>query len=171
MSIICSNCQHEEVEGAFFCSECATKLVSSDGKSTATINKSDLNIQTPPATTAGTPLGTDVGNSLVNLHIMKNDQILPLIGQKIFSVGRVSEGQSILPDIDLTPYDAFSQGVSRLHATIEIKDQLAIITDLGSSNGTWLNKSKIPAHENLVISHGDIITFGKLKIQALIRKP
>jgi len=170
MSIVCPNCHHEELDGAFFCSECATKLVSGDGLSTATIKRSDANVMNaesnPPA-----PTGSPVANSLINLHIMRSGQILPMVGQDSFSVGRVSEGQSILPDIDLTPFEAYSQGVSRLHATIQINKNDIFITDLGSSNGTWVNKNKLSPHENVPISHGDILVLGKLKIQALIRKP
>ena len=41
-------------------------------------------------------------------------QLIPLEGQSDYTIGRVSDGQSILPDIDLAPFDGYSQGVSRL---------------------------------------------------------
>ena len=106
----------------------------------------------------------------VSLHIVRTGQILPLIGRQEFTIGRVSQGQSILPDIDLTPYEAYSQGVSRLHATIRIEDKEISIEDLGSSNGTRVNNKKIDPHQHHPIAHGDVITLGRFKIQTLIQQ-
>jgi pSer/pThr/pTyr-binding forkhead associated (FHA) protein len=117
----------------------------------------------PPAPSVAT-------DAHLSLHIVRTGQILPLMGREEFIIGRVSEGQSVLPDIDLTPYDAYSQGVSRLHAMIQIaKDQVSI-SDLGSSNGTRINKTKLTANRSYSLNHGDVISLGKFKIQALIRQ-
>jgi len=78
------------------------------------------------------------------------------------------EGQPILPDVDLSPFDAFSLGVSRLHAAIRIVNREVVVTDLGSSNGTRVNGQKIVPHVDYPINHGDIIAVGKLKIQVII---
>ena len=85
-------------------------------------------------------------------------------------LGRISQGQSILPDIDLSPYNAYAQGVSRLHATLKFLQGDLFIEDLGSSNGTRINNNKIPPHKNQLIHHGDVIALGRFKIQALIRQ-
>ena len=47
MSIICPNCNFEEPEGAIFCSECGTKLIKSDGLSTASIRATDAKLADP----------------------------------------------------------------------------------------------------------------------------
>jgi len=106
----------------------------------------------------------------ISLHIVRTGQILPLIGRDEFTIGRVSEGQSILPDIDLTPFEAYSQGVSRLHATIKINNDKVSISDLGSSNGTRINQTKLSPNKEYKLNHGDVISLGKFKIQALIRQ-
>lgn len=41
------------------------------------------------------------------------------------------------------------EGISRLHAQIEVVEGKAIITDLGSRNGTWVNDEKITAPAEL----------------------
>ncbi|MDH5606255.1 MAG: FHA domain-containing protein [Anaerolineae bacterium] len=170
MTIICPSCQHQEYEGALFCSECGTKLISDDGLATASIRPTDASITEPssihqPAETPLPALGAKV-----SLHIVQTGQISPLIGKDEFTIGRMSEGQSILPDIDLSPYDAYTHGVSRLHATIKVEDDSVLITDLGSSNGTRINKTKIAAHQDHPVSHGDVIALGRFKIQVLIRQ-
>jgi pSer/pThr/pTyr-binding forkhead associated (FHA) protein len=169
MSIICPNCRHEEIEGAFFCSECATMLITNDGLSTVTIKEEDDHSVNAPTNEINASF-PPTEHTLVNLYIVKSDQMLPLVGQNNFSIGRVSKGQSIIPDIDLTPFKAFSQGVSRLHAIIQIKNNQVSIRDLRSSNGTLVNKKKMPTQNFVPIKNGDIIMLGKFKIQAIIKQ-
>jgi len=169
MSVVCPNCTNEEPEGAIFCSECGTKLITNDGLSTARIQTTNTRLMSSePAPKQAAPI--PVSEAQVNLHIIRTGQILPLIGREEFTLGRISQGQSILPDIDLSPYDAYSQGVSRLHATLKIREGYLYIEDLGSSNGTRVNNVKIPAHNDHLVHHGDVVSLGRFKIQALIRQ-
>jgi pSer/pThr/pTyr-binding forkhead associated (FHA) protein len=94
---------------------------------------------------------------------------LPLAGQDEVTLGRVSEGQPVVPDIDLTPYKAYEDGVSRMHASIRIIEDQVLITDLGSANGTRVNGMQITSHIPYPVKHGDILTLGKFKIQILLR--
>jgi pSer/pThr/pTyr-binding forkhead associated (FHA) protein len=109
-------------------------------------------------------------DSVISLHLVENGQILHLAGRSEFTLGRISEGQPILPDVDLSPYEAYAQGVSRLHVALKIVNNGIVITDLGSSNGTRVNGQKIVPHVDYPLNHGDIIALGKLKIQVLIHK-
>jgi pSer/pThr/pTyr-binding forkhead associated (FHA) protein len=169
MSIVCPNCQQEEPDGAMFCSECSTKLITSGGLSTATIRTTDSRI-TQPGSAPSPPPPEKVGEGQVSLHIVRTGQILPLVGREEFTLGRISQGQSILPDIDLSPYNAYAQGVSRLHATLKLLKGELFIQDLGSSNGTRINNTKIQAHQDHRVQHGDVIALGRFKVQALIRQ-
>lgn len=94
---------------------------------------------------------------------------MPIIGQSEFTLGRVNEGQPIVPDIDLTPYKAYESGVSRMHASIKVEEDQVSITDLGSANGTRINGRQITAQIPYPIKHGDILTLGKFKIQILMQ--
>ena len=169
MSIICSNCNHQEPEGAIFCSDCGTKLIGEDGLSTARIQATEAIFTTSePAQKPAAPI--PVSGAQINLHIIRTGQIIPLEGRADYTIGRVSDGQSILPDVDLSPFDAYTQGVSRLHATFRIRENGYYIEDLGSSNGTRINNNKIPPLVEQTIQHGDVISLGRFKIQALIRQ-
>lgn len=168
---VCPNCHHQEIEGALFCSECGTKLVEQSGLSTAAIPASDPRVIEARESAVPKPSTPEVtGEAFASLHIVATGQILPLVGRDEFTIGRVSEGQSILPDIDLTPYEAYSQGVSRLHATLKIRGEDLLIIDLGSSNGTRINNNKVAPHEEKEVLHGDVIALGQFKIQALKRQ-
>jgi hypothetical protein len=105
------------------------------------------------------------------IHLTDSGQILPLSDRKEFTLGRISESQPIMPDIDLTPYQAYACGVSRLHAVLRSEGEQVFVMDLGSSNGTYLNGVRLQPNTNQVLNHGDILSLGKLKIQVLLKNP
>ena len=169
--IICPNCHHNEAEGAIFCSECGSLLEGSPGLATLHIQRSASSklqeVLTPPPPRPAVPINPETA---VSLSIVDSGQIIPLEDRDSFSVGRSAPGQPILPDIDLSPYHAYENGVSRLHASIQIMEKQILITDLGSVNGSRVNGQKIPAHKPFSLSHGDIITLVKLKMQILVHR-
>lgn len=171
--ILCPNCHHEEMPGSLFCSECGAQLVVTEVPTTQHIqrNPSDVLAVQPPVQTPlnGTATVPTV-DAVVSLHIVDSGQVINLAGQTEFTIGRTAEGQPILPDVDLSPYEAYSKGVSRLHAALKIHNQRIVITDLGSANGTRVNGQKIVPHVDYPLNHGDMIALGKFTIQILIRK-
>lgn len=170
MNIVCPNCHHQEPAGALFCTECGTKLISEGGISTASIRPTDSQITNAAQATQPETAPAPITEAQVSLHVIRTGQILPLVGREEFTIGRISEGQSILPDIDLTPYDAYSQGVSRLHTTIKLIGEEVFVEDLGSSNGTRVNNQRLQPHQNHPVNHGDVVSLGRFKIQVLIRQ-
>jgi hypothetical protein len=171
--ITCPSCHHQEMNGALFCTECGARLVVTEAPTTHTIEKNQtglLMFQTRQAAPPSPPGTASTAEATVSLHLIESGMILHLTGQSEFTLGRVAEGQPILPDIDLSPYEAYSQGVSRLHASLKMNNQRVFITDLGSSNGTRVNGQKIMANTDYPLNHGDVISLGKFKIQVLIRK-
>jgi hypothetical protein len=170
--ILCPNCLHKEMVGAMFCSECGAQLIFPTGvptgvirSTTAVLQPAGTNLPPPPPTVGLT------GTSSLNLNLVSTGDILPVNMQGEVTIGRVSEGQPVIPDIDLSPYKAYESGVSRMHASLRLLDNQVLITDLGSANGTRINGRQISAHIPYPIKHGDILTLGKFKIQILFRKP
>jgi hypothetical protein len=172
--ILCPNCQHQELPGALFCSECGARLISTDHLTTQQIQKTPsdrLEIPPPPIpkeVEATIPAGEV--DSILSLHLVDSGQVLHLAGRSEFTLGRVAEGQPILPDVDLSPYEAYAMGVSRLHVALKVTLSGVVITDLGSSNGTRVNGQKIVPHVDYPINHGDVVAVGKLKIQILVHQ-
>lgn len=169
--IVCPNCQNKEITGALFCSECGTQLVPSDGPMTHAISHEPTNLLVEEQARIHVfPTPPPLTGSILSLHILDAGQILPLTGREEYTLGRAAEGQTVLPDIDLSTYRAYEKGVSRLHACIKLSGQHVTVTDLGSVNGTRLNGKKIPQNQTQTLNHGDILSLGKLKVQVLIRR-
>ena len=103
-----------------------------------------------------------------SLHLIDSGHILPLGDKSEFTLGRVSENQPIMPDIDLTPYQAYGNGVSRIHAVIKRIDKRVSVIDLGSSNGTYVNNERLTPNVETPIGHNSMLSLGKLKIQILL---
>jgi pSer/pThr/pTyr-binding forkhead associated (FHA) protein len=175
--ILCPNCHHQELPGALFCSECGAQLVSVDALTTQNLNQVHSDILNPNIFNTISETEQEIPesvsgdfDSVVSLHLVEAARTIHLSGRPEYSVGRVAEGQPILPDIDLSEFEAYAQGVSRLHASIKIGLQRVSIMDLGSSNGTRVNGQKIVPHVDYPLKHGDIIALGKLKVQLVIHK-
>lgn len=167
--IICHQCQKSQPEGAIFCSECGVKLLDIYGVTTQNItpppHKREMaSIPTMELTAEGRV------ESRVMLQIVKTGDKIPLVGQDDFTIGRMSEGQSIVPDIDLSAYSAYQEGVSRIHASIKISSNGVSLIDLSSVNGTSLNDAKVPPNVYQSLNDGDVITLGRLKVQLIIRE-
>jgi hypothetical protein len=163
--IICPNCQHKEMSGAIYCSKCGAQLIDM----TMTTHKIHTAETRQEAEATGTQPPPPVRlQSWISLHMMESGQILPLADRTEFSLGRSAEGQPIVPDVDLSPFNAYASGVSRLHAVLKLIKNKIIIMDLGSSNGTYLNGTRLAPYIETPVVHGDILYLGKLKIQLLI---
>jgi FHA domain len=165
--IICSNCQHANVSGTLFCVECGAQLDGVETLTTQAITQDQINEELKKKQRPEPP--SSPINSWISLHLMDSGKILPLASRNEFTLGRLSEGQPIMPDIDLTPYQAYASGVSRLHVVIKRESNRVVIMDLGSSNGTYLNGRRLNPHVEETLNHGDVVALGKLKIQVLLR--
>jgi len=169
--IICNNCGHQNLPGTIFCVECGTQLDGSKSMTTGSIPTDQLvkNLKEDTSTPTLSPPSPPT-DSWLSLHFMDGGKVLPLASNRNeFTMGRLSEGQPIMPDVDLMPYQAYTAGVSRLHAVIKRINNKVLIMDLGSSNGTYVNGRRISPHAEEAIIHGDIVALGKMKIQILIR--
>lgn len=167
--IICSNCKHANMTGAMFCAECGAQLIGRDTLITQTIASDNLGkMSKRESGELSHPIEGE--DAWANLHLLDTGQVLPLSSRNEFTMGRISEGQPIMPDIDLSPYQAYAAGVSRLHAVIKLIGSSIIFMDLGSANGTFLNGNRLAPNEEHPLKHGDIISLGKMRMQVLIEK-
>jgi pSer/pThr/pTyr-binding forkhead associated (FHA) protein len=118
----------------------------------------DINImldKVPPGT-----LGLFIINYGDLVSIEKADRVI---------LGRQTEDAGTSVSIDLAPYGGAQSGVSRRHAAILIYQDMHLLQDLGSTNGTWLNAVRLPPHSSHMLKSGDMIQLGHIRIQAVFR--
>jgi len=97
---------------------------------------------------------------LVVSHGETSGRIFELLRGKNL-VGRWDPEQGCFPEVDLENHDPDTK-VSRRHALIERNDDLITIEDLGSLNGTYVNRaSRLAAGVQCPLKHGDEIIVGK----------
>jgi hypothetical protein len=169
--IQCANCHHQEIAGSLFCSECGSQLIFIGNSETLiTRNNSTENDHEGLNSTNKLIIETNNGENRItffSLNILEYDKKLDLPDNTECTLGRITEGQPILPDIDLSEFDAHERGVSRLHAVLKVINHKLFVNDLESSNGTRVNGQKIVPYTDIQLNHGDILSLGKLKIQVL----
>lgn len=169
--ITCPNCGNQELPGALICKECGVQLITTSRDPTLAIPggiTDQFHVQFSEDDAQITPPTPE--DASLSLFLIDFGEVIPLEGLTEYTLGRSSEDQPILPDIDLAPFHAYENGVSRLHASIKISTPHAFLTDFGSANGTQLNGQKISPNKPYPITHGDILTLGEMKIQVLVNR-
>jgi len=86
-----------------------------------------------------------------------------------YKVGRFELGTKSFNEIDLTPYGALDRGVSRIHAEFHVEGDSLYITDLGSTNGTFVSSKQLTPNHAQVLRKGDELLLGRLPVQVLFR--
>jgi hypothetical protein len=94
--------------------------------------------------------------------------ILPQHAQIL--IGRAGTSGLRQPHVDLTPYHAVNYGVSRLHASLDIRHETVYITDLQSMNGTYLNDLRLSPGQSKIVCNGDTLCFGNLLASIYFRE-
>lgn len=66
------------------------------------------------------------------------------------------------PDNDIVIADPYASGS---HGTLEVEDEGVFFTDLGSTNGTFINGAKMVANERVKVSAEDTLAIGQVEIR------
>jgi FHA domain-containing protein len=104
----------------------------------------------------------DSPHPLWKIVMVSVDQSYTPIGLEIdeeITIGRTTG--EVFPDLDLTPYGATTKGVSRLHAMLRPTESGLTLIDNKSTNGTYVNKTRLTNPEGQPVMDGYILTFGK----------
>lgn len=152
-----------------YCTECGTRLVLVNTAPTMSIRRDQMHAEalaTKPAVPEGPELES---GAVIGLRVVSTGDVLPLVGRENYTLGRTIEGQAVVPDIDLSPYDAYELGVSRMHSEIRLASDGVTVLDLESANGTLVNGVRVDPMSPVVLRHGDVIQIGRLRLQLITR--
>lgn len=150
---ICTSCNQNNEESARFCENCGSQLQVPEAAAPET--------QAPPLEQE-TVVGS-LAPVLAHLIIERGDSAGTRfqLGIKEALIGRWDADNGVFPEVDLDRHDADAK-VSRRHARVIFKDGGFFIEDLGSTNGTFLNRGKrlIPGVPQ-ALSDDDEVIVGK----------
>ncbi|HZG34477.1 MAG TPA: FHA domain-containing protein [Gaiellaceae bacterium] len=152
--VYCQECGFQNPEAANFCSKCGTRL-STEDPTEQTITFSAEELAEDPAAALADPAAQ--GPALVVRSGGGR------AGESFFPSGeRTLIGRS--PDCDVFLDDVT---VSRRHAELTSSGDRFTITDLGSLNGTFVNRSRIESAE---LEDDDEVQIGKYRLTFLQRR-
>jgi pSer/pThr/pTyr-binding forkhead associated (FHA) protein len=83
-------------------------------------------------------------------------------------LGRFHENDPFIHRLDLTDHQGFTKGVSRVHAQIRHAENGWWIEDLGSSNGTWLNRERLAPNEPTRLEIRNTIQLANLRFHLFL---
>lgn len=124
-----------------------------------------------PATTVSAPVTRQTGPLdkalpwVIEFRVVGTSSIIQAQVRDEMLIGRMDKERGILPDVDLTEYNAGLLGVSRQHAQIIVRNQQLWIRDMGSTNGTRLNHGVLEPLTEARLRHGDEVMMGGLHLQ------
>jgi pSer/pThr/pTyr-binding forkhead associated (FHA) protein len=169
----CPNCGHNNRAGIVFCENCGASLIGKMPLDTKSLDssseeeKAQIGVEDSVLTDVkiqGTGVFAEGGMLRLGIEGSPDPILFKPKAETIF--GRRDPATGAMPDIDLTPFAGYRMGVSRRHAAIRFGEgQTLDLWDLGSSNGTFLNGTRLSAHRPYRLHDGDEIRLGQMMIR------
>jgi pSer/pThr/pTyr-binding forkhead associated (FHA) protein len=145
--VFCIHCGHRNPEDAHFCANCGSPL-----KEDSTVSFSPIEVEDETGQEAGLPGGDlEPGQALLVVQRGPNAGSKFLIDKDVTTAGRHPESDIFLDDVT----------VSRRHAEFRRADGSFVVHDVGSLNGTYVNRQRV---EDTQLTNGDELQIGKFKL-------
>ena len=100
----------------------------------------------------------------VVLQFLPSGQVLSLNLECPVILGRAGGSFDDVEYIDLRDLNAMRHGVSRQHCQFRREGQQLVVTDLHTTNGTYLNDRRLEAGRDAIVLHGDKLILGTLHL-------
>ena len=154
--MFCTNCGHRNPDGGNFCSSCGAALPSERSETTVAFVPVDDHGESPDEESAVTLVEVPHGTSTLVVKRGPTVGSSYMLKSQVTRAGRHPESDIFLDDIT----------VSRRHAEFTRgADGRMVVRDVGSLNGTYVNRERIEEH---VLEAGDEVQIGKFKLVYLV---
>ena len=146
-TVVCRNCGHRNPDDAHFCANCGSPL-----QDDTTISFTPIQVDEDVAEEAPLPQSElEQGQALLVVQRGPNAGSKFLVDKDLTTAGRHPESDIFLDDVT----------VSRRHAEFHRRDGAFFVRDVGSLNGTYVNRQRVDEAE---LANGDELQIGKFKL-------
>ena len=147
LKVFCTQCGHRNPEDARFCANCGHPL-----QEDTTIGFSPIPAEEETGEVAPLPQSElERGQALLIVQRGPNAGSKFLIDKDVTTIGRHPESDIFLDDVT----------VSRRHAEFQRDEGKFVIHDVGSLNGTYVNRQRV---DETQLANGDELQIGKFKL-------
>jgi len=162
-SVFCTQCGQQNPEDARFCARCGAALTAPGGgegspavgaDQTTTLSMSGLETAEEHPAGEVADVGVEslpVGTALLVVKRGPNAGSRFLLDKDLTTAGRHPESDIFLDDVT----------VSRRHAEFGRTGEAFVVRDVGSLNGTYLNRERI---DEATLANGDEVQIGKFRL-------
>jgi pSer/pThr/pTyr-binding forkhead associated (FHA) protein len=159
----CTNCGHDNPDGSNFCGQCGSPMPSATprGEGTERVPTGDTTKTIPAmvddreesltAEEEAAVRALPRGSALLIVQRGSNAGSRYLLNTDVVTAGRHQSADIFLDDIS----------VSRKHATFTRRPEGIVLKDLGSLNGTYVNRDLV---DECVLRPGDEVQIGKFRL-------
>ena len=145
--MVCTVCGHRNPADAHYCANCGTRL-----QEETTVSFSPTELEEETGEVAAAPQSElETGQALLVVQRGPNAGSKFLVDKDVTTTGRHPESDIFLDDVT----------VSRRHAEFRREDGKFFIHDVGSLNGTYVNRKRVESTE---LATGDELQIGKFKL-------
>jgi hypothetical protein len=102
-------------------------------------------------------------SGIIYLQFLPSGTVVPASVNHTLLLGRLPQPEDD-EFINLTAFNGEDHGVSRQHCAFRRQGTTLLVTDLGSTNGTYLNGQRLRPHTDHVVVHGDKLILGSLHL-------
>jgi hypothetical protein len=157
-TVFCTQCGHQNPDDARFCASCGAALspagAGSTPETTSTFSLAALDVADDQTDDLAAELLVESlpsGFALLVVQRGPNAGSRFLLDKELTTVGRHPDSDIFLDDVT----------VSRRHAEFRRGDTGFTVSDIGSLNGTYLNRERI---ETAAVDNGDEVQIGKFRL-------
>jgi pSer/pThr/pTyr-binding forkhead associated (FHA) protein len=148
--VFCNNCGHRNPVGSNFCSSCG-HVLEHGAEEPTTITFAPIDAGDPGEEQSVTLPDLPAGEGMVWVKRGPNAGSRFVLDREVTMAGRHPDSDIFLDDIT----------VSRRHAEFARTEHGYVVRDVGSLNGTYLNRERI---EEAELANGDEVQIGKFKL-------
>jgi pSer/pThr/pTyr-binding forkhead associated (FHA) protein len=151
---LCTRCGHSNLPGSRFCSNCGNPLLGGQpaAEVTSTMAFGAIGLAEPTDETGEVPAyQEEPGVAALVVRRGPNAGSRFPLDQEVTTAGRSPDSEIFLDDVT----------VSRRHAEVTRTAQGFLVRDVGSLNGTYVNRERI---EEVLLADGDEVQVGKYRL-------